>query len=69
MAAEKNIELLRSKFSKTFANVPLSLRNEIVAVIDNEAISWSAVNVEVMGKTKKGDKIIVLMDKLGLLGD
>ena len=69
MAAEKNIELLRSKFSKTFANVPLSLRNEIVAVIDNEAISWSAVNVEVVEKTKKGDKIIVLMDKLGLLGD
>jgi len=69
MAEEKNIELLRSKFLKTFAKVSDSLRDEIVAVIDDQPYDWSTVNVEVRGKTKKGDQIIKLMNQLGLLSD
>jgi hypothetical protein len=68
MPAEKDLELLRSKFLKTFAKVSIRLRDEIIAVVDDEGITWSAANVEVRGKTKKGDQIVVLMDELGLLG-
>jgi hypothetical protein len=68
MGAER-IEVLRSKFLKVFSRVPLELRNEIIAVLDNEAITWSVANIEVKGKTKKGDKILELMDYLKILGD
>ncbi len=68
MGADK-IELLRSKFLKVFSRVPLELRNEIVAILDNEAITWSVANIEVKGKSKKGDKILELMNSLGILGD
>jgi len=69
MSNEKDIELLRSKFLKTFAKVSDSLRDEIVAVIDDEPYNWSTANVEVKGKTKKGEQILRLMDEVGLLGD
>ena len=69
MSKEKDIELLRSKFLKTFAKVSDSLRDEIVAVIDDEPFDWSTANVEVRGKTKKGGQIVKLMNQLGLLGD
>lgn len=49
--------------------MPLSLRDEIVAVIDDAPVTWSTAHVEVRGKTKKGDEILKLMDELGLLGD
>lgn len=69
MPEEKDIELLRSKFLKTLAKVSDSLRDEIVAVIDDKPFDWSTTNVEVRGKTKKGDQILRLMDQLGLIGD
>ncbi|MBU2100913.1 hypothetical protein KKG83_02150 [Candidatus Micrarchaeota archaeon] len=69
MSNEKETELLRSKFLKTLAKVSDSLRDEIIAVIDDEPFDWSTTNVEVRGKTKKGDQILRLMDQIGLLGD
>lgn len=69
MPKEKDIELLRSKFLKTLAKVSDSLRDEIVAVVDDKPFDWSTANVEVRGKTKKGDQILRLMDQLDLLGD
>ncbi len=69
MPKEKDIELLRSKFFKTLAKVPDSLRDEIVAVIGDEPYNWSTANIEIKGKTKKGEQILRLMDEVGLLGD
>lgn len=63
------VENFRSKFLKVFSRVPLDLRNEIVAVLDDEAITWSVANIEVKSKSKKGDKILELMENLKLLGD
>ena len=68
MNADK-LELLHTKFLKTFSRVPLELRNEIVAILDNETITWSVANIEVKGKSKKGYTILELMDNLGLIGD
>lgn len=69
MAEEKDIELLRAKFLRVFAGVSINLRDEIIAIVDDESVNWSSAYVEVMGKTKKGDQIIRRMDELGLLGD
>ena len=69
MAVKKSVEALRAKFLKKYASIPLNLRDEIVAVEENEPVSWAAAFIEVRGKTKKGDKILGLMDELRLLGD
>lgn len=61
------IEFLQSRFLKAFAGVPIGLRNEVVAIVNEEPINWSAAYVEIMGKTKKGDEILQRMNDLGLL--
>ena len=66
---EKNQEILKSKFLNIFAAIPINLRNEIVAIFDNEPLSWSAVYVEVLGNSKKANKILKSIQDLGLLGD
>ncbi len=56
--AEDDFEALRSRFIELFATVPLPLRDEIVAVVDDEPISWSAAYLEVTNSTEKARKII-----------
>lgn len=63
------MERLRAKFLKNYASIPLNLRDEIVAVLDNEPASWAAAFVEIKAKTKKGDKLLELIESLKLLGD
>lgn len=69
MVKEKNIEVLRSKFLRAYAAVPLNMRDEIVAVIGDEPFTWSAAHIEIKGQTKKGDEILRHIDSLNLLGD
>ncbi len=69
MTAKKDLEKLRALFVKKYASIPLNLRDEIVAVIGNEPVSWAAAFVEIQGKTKKGDQILELVDGLRLLGE
>jgi len=69
MADGKSIGFLRSRFFKIFASIPINLRDEIVAVVDDQPISWAAAFIEVKGKTKKGDEILRLLDELRLLGE
>lgn len=68
MAEKPSVEVLRSRFFKTYANVPLTLRNEIIAVVGDEPFSWAAANIEIKGKTKKGDEILNFLETIGLLG-
>lgn len=68
MEKRPSIEELRSRFFKAYASVPLTLRDEIVAVVGNEPLSWAAANIEVKGKTKKGDEILNLLAEIGMLG-
>ncbi len=51
----------KSKFYKTYANLPLGLRNEIIAVLDNEPVTWNAVKIEIENDTPKGK---ILLEKL-----
>ena len=45
-------------FEQVYANLPLNARNEIVAVIDNEPLSWNDARVEVQNNTEKGKEIL-----------
>lgn len=49
------------RFMKTYSNLPLKVREEIILVLDNEPITWNVAYHEITSNTKKGKKII---DKL-----
>lgn len=66
MAQEMQTEELRTKFIKAYASVPDTLREDVIAVIDNKPYSWNAAYVEINGKTALGDRIIKKLEEIGM---
>jgi len=64
---KEEYESLKAKFLKLFASVPLPLRNEIVAVVDNQPVSWSAAYGEIKSDTDKAQIILTHLKQIGLL--
>jgi len=64
---EPNIEDLRAKFHGMFANIPLGLRRDIIAVIDEQPMSYLVCWLEVKNKTEMGDRILIYLDDLDLI--
>lgn len=58
---------LKAKFFKIFANVPLNLREEIIAVVENKSISWLVAYVEIEQNTQIARKILEQLKKMGVL--
>lgn len=54
-------------FMKTYANLPLGTRQEVVAVIDNEPLSWQAAWLEIDQDTPKGKEILDYLFELKIL--
>lgn len=61
------MDSLKTKFQKIYANLPLSQRQDVVVVIDNEPLSWNAANLEIDQDTIKGQQILDLLVKLSIL--
>lgn len=61
------MEALRARFTKVFANLPYAVRSEIVVVIDDSPITWNVAYIEIMNNTDIGDRILVQLDKLGII--
>ena len=51
----------RLKFLNIYANLPLGTRHEIVAVVDNEPVTWNAANLEIENDTAKGKEILAIL--------
>ena len=51
-------EKLALKFTQIYANLPLSTRQEVVAVVEGEPMSWNAVYLEIETKTIKGQQAL-----------
>jgi hypothetical protein len=64
---EAEFETLKAKFFEIFASVPLPLRKEIIAVIDDAPVSWAAANAELLQNTPKARKILEQLKKIGVL--
>ena len=47
--------------------MPLNLRNEIVAVINDEPISWRVAKLEIEGETKLGEEILQKLEELKII--
>jgi len=58
---------LKSKFYRTFANLPLGVRDEIIVVIDNQPMTWNVVKVEVDANSDISKEILKKLQELKLL--
>lgn len=58
---------LKSKFLKTYSNLPLSIRGEIISIVDGHPVTWNVAYIEIKGETEKGEKILKNLMLLGLL--
>lgn len=56
-------------FLKTYANLPLGLRNEIIVVIDDEPLTWNAAKIEIENDTEKSKEILKKLFKMEILKD
>jgi len=57
----------KAKFLKIYANLPFSLRSEIVVVVDDEPLTWNAAKIEIENDTKIGRKILEKLVRLEIL--
>ena len=55
---KKEYEVLKAKFLKLIANVPIPLREEIIAVVDEKTVSWNAAYGEIKGNTDNAKTIL-----------
>jgi hypothetical protein len=57
---EKTREKKREAFLRIYANVPLSIREDVIAVLDDPvgALTWEVAYLEIRNRTEKGDAIL-----------
>ncbi len=61
------MDYLREKFLKTYANIPLNLRDEIILVLGDQPISWKVAFLEVKADSDNSKKILENLGKLELI--
>ena len=64
---KRTIKQLRNNFKKIYANLPLPIRKEVIAIIDNQPMSYFVCWLEIAGETKKGDEILKYLERLDLI--
>lgn len=58
---------LVERFKRIYANLPLGLRSEIVAVLDNEIMTWNVVKIEVDNNTAMGKRLLEYLEELEII--
>lgn len=61
------MDSLKTKFQQIYSNLPLSQRQGVIVVIDNEPLSWNAANLEIDQDSDKGKQILETLVKLGII--
>lgn len=59
--------LPKERFIQIYANLPLSLRKEIILILDKEPLTWNAAYVEIFNNTPKSTKIIQKLEELKII--
>jgi len=54
----------REEFLQLYANLPLGLRDEIIAIVNEKPITWNVAYIEVINKTKLSEKILEEIEKV-----
>jgi len=58
---------LKEKFLQIYANLPLGVRKELIAVVDDEPISWNAAYLEIHKNTSRAKEILKKIHEIGLI--
>ncbi|MFZ3055041.1 MAG: hypothetical protein WA091_03635 [Minisyncoccales bacterium] len=62
------MEHLKEDFLKTYSNIPLNLRDDIVLVLeDKRPISWDVAFFEIKNDTELSKQILIELKKLELI--
>jgi hypothetical protein len=60
--------MLRERFLKIYANLPLNLRDEIILVLpDMGSITWDIAYLEVKQNTKVSKEILKMLNELNII--
>jgi len=57
----------KERFHAVYANLPLSLREQVVLVLDDEPITWKVANLEIIEDTKVGRRILKKLIELEII--
>lgn len=64
--------LLRERFLKVYANIPISLRDDIVLVFEDgggvkQPLTWSVIYLEVINNSETSKRLLKDLDDLHLI--
>jgi len=62
----KEFELLKSKFIKAFASVPMPLRKEIIAIVKDQPVTWEVAYLEIEHDTANAKTILKQLKEIGV---
>jgi len=57
----------RAKFMTIFANVPETLRNDVIIIIKERPYTWNTSFIEIRDKTNIGKEILVGLEELEII--
>lgn len=57
----------KAKFIDIYSNLPMGVRREIIAVIEEQPVSWNAAFIEIKNDTGFGEKILNKLLSMGIL--
>jgi hypothetical protein len=59
---------MRERFLRVYSNLPLNLRDEIVAVLPGKGpLTWNVAYSEVSNNTPLGEEILATLDELKII--
>lgn len=56
-----------SAFFRTYANLPLKIREQIILVLDDKPITWNVAYVEIKNNTNLGQTILKKLEELEII--
>ncbi|MBR3204488.1 hypothetical protein IKF81_02280 [Candidatus Saccharibacteria bacterium] len=56
-----------SRFLSIYANIPLKLRNDIIAIVDEQPYTWNSSYLEISNNTETGKKIYKQLIKMEII--
>ena len=58
---------LKERFYKTYANLPLGVRDEVILVVNDEAITWRVAKLEIDNDTPLSEEILEKLAALEII--
>ncbi len=58
---------IKANFYRTYANLPMGVRSEIIAVVDGNPLTWNSLRIEVDNDTPIAKKALENMVQMEIL--